>query len=278
MLRVLSYEMFKTFRKWRSYISFFAVAVIVPLVEVAVRLQGDALVRTATRSLNRDFVIVGNILNGYFVTQFLMNSLWVHIPFLVTLGAGDQLAGEATGGTFRLLLTRPTSRTTILGAKYITTLVYAVALVGFLALLSLGLGIVLFGTGPLLVLGRTMTVIPEAEALPRLLLAFGLAAWGMITVASLAFLFSSLVENAIGPLVGTMAVIIVFYIVAAIPLDLFVSVRPFLFTAYLNCWQKALDSPLAWGEVTTSVVTLGMFSVGFLCATWYIFVRKDILS
>ena len=125
-----------------------------------------------------------------------MNSLWIHIPFLVTLGAGDQLAGEATGGTFRLLLTRPASRTPILFAKYLTTLLYTAALVVFLAVLSLGLGVLLFGTGDLLVPGRTIVIHPEGEALARLLLAFGLAIWGMWTVASLAFLFSSLVENA----------------------------------------------------------------------------------
>jgi ABC-2 type transport system permease protein len=275
---LLRYELYKTFRKWRSYISFLAVAAVVPLVILAVHLQGQGLLRNATRGLGADFLILGNILNGYFVTQFLMNALWVHVPFLITLGAGDQLAGEATGGTFRLLLTRPASRTAVLMAKYCTTLLYTVALVLFLGVLSVGLGVAVFGTGPLLIPGRAMVIIPESEALVRVALALGLATWGMITVASLAFLFSSLVENGIGPLVGTMAVVIVFYIVAAIPVDLFAAVRPYLFTTYMSVWQQAFAAVVPWSEVLRSVAILGAFSVGFLCTTWYIFLRRDILS
>ena len=100
----------------------------------------------------------------------------------------------------------------------------------------------------------------------------------MWTVASLAFLFSSLVENGIGPLVGTMAVIIVFYIVSNVPADLFTSVKPYLFTSYLNLWQKMFEDPVPWGDVLHSVFVLGAFSIGFYAVTWYIFLRKDILS
>ncbi len=278
MHSILGNEILKTFLKWRSYIGFIAVAVVVPLVEIAMKLQGGSFMRAATRSLSQDFIIVGNLFNGYFVMQFIMNSLWIHIPFLITLGAGDQLAGEATGGTFRILLIRPASRTRILIAKYVTTLLYAAALVLFMALLSVVLGIALFGTGDLLVLGKSFAIIPRADVPIRLCVALGLAVWGMWVVASLAFLFSSLVENAIGPIIGTMAVIIVFYIVGNIPFDLFAAVRPYLFTSYLNVWQKALEVPLPLGDTLSSAAVLGLFNVGFLAASWYIFVRKDILS
>jgi ABC-2 type transport system permease protein len=275
---VLRYEILKTFRKWRTYIGFIAVAILVPLVEIALRAQGDSLVKSMSRGLATDFIIVGNLLNMYFVTYFIMNSLWVHIPFLIALGAGDQLAGEATGGTFRLILIRPVSRTGILAAKYLTTLLYTALLVGFLGLLSLGLGAILLGTGDLIIPGRALVILPKAEALWRICVAFLFAIWGMWCVASLAFLFSSLVENAIGPIVGTMAVIIVFYIVTSVPVDLFVAIRPYLFTTYFNLWQKIMEQPIPWPEIVQSLAVLGGFSVGFYLLTWYIFARKDILS
>ena len=278
MRLILRYEILKTFRKWRTYIGFIAVAVVVPLVEIALRAQGENLIRNMTRSLSQDFLMAGNLLNTYFVTYFIMNSLWVHIPFLITLGAGDQLAGEATAGTFRLILTRPTSRTQVLVAKYLTTLLYTTALVLFLGALSLLLGTALLGTGDLLVPGRTLVIIPHQEAFWRTVVALLLATWGMWCVASLAFLFSSLVENAIGPIIGTMAVIIVFLVVSNVPADLFADVRPYLFTTYLNLWQKAMTNPIPWTEIRQSFIILGGFSVGFFAATWYIFVRKDILS
>jgi len=275
---IVGNEILKTSFKWRSTIAFIAVAVVVPLVLIGVKMQGDAVVKGATRALGQDFLFFGNILNGYFVTALIMNSLWVHIPFLITLGAGDQLAGEATAGTYRILLIRPASRSRILFAKYLTTLLYTLAVVAFLVALAVGLGIAMFGTGVLLVQGKMLTVIPESEAPWRLVLACGLAAWGMWSVASLAFLLSSLVDNGIGPIIGTMAVIIVSYVVSAIPVDLFRAMRPYLFTSYLNIWQKAMEQPLPWGEIFHSGLVLGAFSIGFYLITWYIFVRKDILS
>jgi ABC-2 type transport system permease protein len=277
-MTLLRNEFFKTFSKWRSYIAFVTIAVVVPLVMIAVKLQGELLTKSLASGLAQDIQLPGNIVNGYFVTFFLMNTLWIHIPFLITLGAGDQLAGEAAGGTFRLLLTRPASRSQILWAKYITTLFYTTAVVGFLVALCLALGVTLLGTGDLLLPGRAMMVIPEAEALWRLLLAAGLATWGMWAVASLAFLFSSLVDNALGPILGTMAVIIVFYVIAGLPLDLFRVIKPYLFTSHLNIWQKAIEQPVPWPEILRSAFVLGGFDVGFYCVTWYIFVKKDILS
>jgi ABC-2 type transport system permease protein len=275
---VFGNELVKTFRRWRSYIAFITIGIVVPLVFVAMKLQADRVGLGITRSIERDFVVLGNFLNGYFVTVFLMNSLWIHIPFLLTLAAGDQLAGEATGGTFRILLIRPVSRTSILFTKYLVTLVYTASVVAFLASLSLGLGLLLFGTGDLFVPGRFIVILPEADAIGRILFGFALAAWGMFTVASLAFFFSSLVDNALGPIIGTMATIIVCYVITGIPADLFDTVRPYLFTTHLNIWEKALEQPVDWGAVGRSAGLLGAYSIGFLAFAWYIFVRKDILS
>jgi ABC-2 type transport system permease protein len=278
MLSVEANELLKTYRKWRTYIGFIAIAVVVPLVQLGLRFHGGGLLKAMTRGMAQEFLSVGNLFNAYFVTTFIMNSLWVHIPFLISLVAGDQLAGEGTAGTFRLILIRPTSRTRILFAKYITTLCYAFTLVFFLAGLSIGLGLLLFGAGDLLVPGKSPTIIPQAQVPLRLLLAFGLATWCMWCVASLAFLFSSLVENAIGPIIGTMTVIIVFFIISNIPVDLFVAIRPYLFTTYFDVWQKAIQETIPWSAIGSHVVIVGAFSAGFCLVTWYIFVKKDILS
>ena len=278
MKTVLGNEILKMSLKWRSYISFITVGVIIPLLDIALLLESGGWTRSVTRGLAQDFLVMGNIKNGYFITYFILNALWIHIPFLITIGAGDQLAGEATGGTFRILLTRPASRTRILLIKYMTTLLYTAALVLFMGALSLGLGMALFGTGDLVVPGRMLIVHPEHDVLWRMAMALALATWGMWTVASLAFLFSSLVENAIGPIIGTMAVIIVSYIIANVPVELFASIKPYLFTTYLDLWAKVFEDPVPWDSVLHSVLVLGAFSVGFYLVTWYIFSKKDVLS
>ncbi|HTY59381.1 MAG TPA: ABC transporter permease subunit [Bacteroidota bacterium] len=276
---IVANEILKTYSKWRTYIGFIAVGIVVPLVEFGLKAEGGSIIRNMTRGLGEDFLIVGNLFNAYFITYFIMNSLWIHIPFLISLVAGDQLAGEATGGTFRLMLIHPPSRTRILAAKYTTTLLYTLSLVAFLALLGLGLGLALFGTGDLLVPGgSTITVIARAEVPWRLALTFGLGIWSMWCVASLAFLFSSLVENAIGPIIGTMAVIIVFLVVSSAPITFFTEIKPYLFTTYFNVWQKAMEQPVPWSEIAAHTVYLGLYSICFYAATWYIFVTKDVLS
>jgi ABC-2 type transport system permease protein len=278
MNSILCNEILKTYLKWRTYIGFLAIAVLVPIVQFALKMEGGGMVRRMTRGLTEDFHLVGNLFNGYFVSYFIMNSLWVHVPFLIALVAGDQLAGEATGGTFRLMLIRPASRTRILVAKYLTTLFYTWTLVSFLALVSLGLGVFLFGSGDLLVPGRTLTILPHAEVPWRMLLAFELATWSMWCVASLAFLFSSLVENAIGPIIGTMTVIIIFFVLSNIQIEFFESLKPYLFTTYFTIWQKAFEDPIPWQTVAHHGAILGGFSIGFYMVTWYIFVKKDVLS
>ena len=271
-------ELLKTFRKWRTSIGFIAVGLIVPLVHLAFHLEGGGAIRGATRSLEADFALTGNLFNAYFITQLILNSLWVHVPFLVSLVSGDALAGEATAGTFRLLLIRPPSRSRILLAKFAVTLLAAAALVLFLFALSLGLGLLVFGSGDLVVPGRILTVLPEETLFARMALAFGLAVAGMWCVSSLAFLFSSLVENAIGPIVGTMAVLIVFLLVSTLPFELFVQMRPYLFTTHLNIWQHAFADPVPWDSIRTGLSWLGGTTLGFYLVTWYIFARKDILS
>ncbi len=278
MKSILGNEIVKTALKWRSYISFLTIAIIIPLIDVGLLFEKGGWARGMTRGLASDFLIVGNIKNGFFITYFILNALWIHVPFLITLGAGDQLAGEATGGTFRLLLTRPVSRSYILFAKYVTTLVYAGALVVFMGVLSLALGTALFGTGDLLVPGRDLTILAESDVLWRMAAGIALATWGMCTVASLAFLFSSLVENGIGPIIGTMAVIIVSYIIGNLPVELFTAMKPYLFTTYLDLWAKVFEDPVPWETIRHSMLVLGGFSVGFYAVTWYIFQKKDVLS
>ena len=198
--------------------------------------------------------------------------------FLISFVAGDQLAGEATAGTYRLILVRPVSRTRIFLSKFFTTSIYTVVFVGFLGILSVGLALILLGRGDLLILQRGILVLPESEVAWRFLAAYFLAAWSMLTIASLAFLFSSFVENAIGPIIGTMAVHAVLLIVTVLPVELFKDIKPYIFSNYMNVWMQVFEDPVPWDSIGNSVAVLGAYSVGFVFVAWLIFRRKDILS
>ncbi len=278
MIRILKNELIKTFCKWRTYIGFIAIAILIPLILIALKLEGGGLIHRSMESITRDFYMSGNLFNTWFLTHLILNSLWIHIPFLISLVAGDILAGEATSGTFRIMLIRPTSRTIIFNVKLITSLFYTSTLVSFLLLLSLGLGYWLFGSGDLLILQSGILVLPEHEMIWRFGSVVILAMISMWTVSALSLLFSSLVENAIGPIVGTMAVIITFLVMSNLQIDFFQSLKPYLFTTYINVWTKIFEDPVPWSSIVESSAALLGFSGLFVFIAWWIFIRKDITS
>ena len=278
MIRLVYYELVKIFLKKRTYLGFGIVLVIVPLVEVAMKLEGGRFLTMAMRGISRDFLFFGNIFNGWLVAHQIMNSLWLHIPLLISFVAGDQLAGEATAGTYRLILIRPVSRTRIFISKYITTLIYTVVFVFFLGVLSIGLALVLFGSGDLIILNRGILLLPESEVAWRFVIAYLLATCTMITIASISFFFSSFVENAIGPIVATMGLLIVCTVITVMPVELFEIPKKFLFTRYMDMWQKIFMDPIPWNEIKIGMFYMCAWALAAVLGAWSVFVIKDILS
>lgn len=279
MIGLVKIELYKIFRKWRTYIGFLAIVVLVTIIQVAMHIEGQRSINFMTRNLQQSFLLVGNLLNGYLVSHLILNSLVIHIPFLITLVAGDLLAGEATSGTYRMLITRPVSRFNIVTSKFIAGIIYTCMIILFLAIFSLGLGLSFFGSGDLLVVQNgTIIVFSKNDILWRFLLAYSFSSLAMVVVASLAFLFSSLVENAIGPIISTMTIIIIFMIISGIDVSIFSDIKPYLFTNYMNGWRLFFDDPINVREIIKdSLVLLGHIFVFFGSAA-IIFQKKDILS
>jgi len=278
VIRLIYYELVKLFLKKRTYLGFGVVLLIVPLVEVSMKLEGGRYLTMAMRGLSRDFLFFGNLFNGWFVANQIMNSLWIHIPLLISFVAGDQLAGEATAGTYRLILIRPVSRTRIFVVKYITTVLYTIIFVFFLAGLSIGLALILLGRGDLILIAQRIVILPEAVVAWRMLVAYLLATVMMITIASIAFFFSSFVENAIGPIVATMGLLIVCTVITVMPVEMFEIPRKFLFTRYLDLWQKVFQDPIPWNEIQTGMLLISAWTLSAVLGAWAVFVKKDILS
>ena len=279
MIKLVRIELYKIFKKWRTYIGFLAIAVLIPIIQIAMLIEGEKSLNFMTRNLQQSFVFVGNLLNGYLITYLILGSLYVHIPFLIALVAGDLLAGEATSGTYRILITRPVSRIKLVTSKFAAGLLYTYSLIFWLALISLGLGIIIFGTGELIVLKSSQIIIfAKNDVLWRFILAFLFASLSMSVVTALAFLFSSLVENAIGPIISTMAVIIVFIIISAIEINIFQTIKPYLFTTYMSSWRLFFDDKINYQEIIKSCLILLAHIIVFFSVTALIFKKKDILS
>lgn len=278
MFSLIRIELYKIFSRIRTYIGFIAIGLLVPLIQVALFIDGETYIEFSLQNLKEAFDFQGNLLNGYLACYIILATLYVHIPFLITLVTGDLLAGEAAGGTFRVLLTRPVSRTKLLFAKFISGLIYTAALIFWMALISLLLGIAIMGTGDLIVIKNTVYIFAEDDVLWRLLAAFGFGLIAMWCVASLSFMFSSFADNSIGPIILTMTVIISFIVISAIDLSLFRLVKPFLFTNYMGSWKLFFETPVNYDKILMSAGALIAHIILFFGIAWYNFKKKDILT
>lgn len=275
---VLSIELSKIFSKGRSYIGFGAITILVPIVQAAMYSEGEAYFGLFTQGLQQQFSFTGTFLNGYLIAFVVLQSLLVHVPLLVTLVAGDMLAGEATGGTYRLLFTRPVSRHTIVLAKYSAALLYTIGLIAWMSLLSMGLSLLLFGSGELFIVSSSITVLLKDDILWRFGYAYLFGILSMSTVASIAFMFSALVENSIGPIAMTMAIIIVFTIISALDAGFIKDVKYLLFTNHLISWRLFFEETVPVDRILLSTWVLGGHSIASLLIALFVIVKKDILS
>jgi ABC-2 type transport system permease protein len=100
----------------------------------------------------------------------------------------------------------------------------------------------------------------------------------MTVVFTMTFLFSSFVENAIGPMIATMSILIVFVIISQLPLDLAQQLKPYLFTNYLIDWNVFFTYDFSWISQLKSIAILGGHSIVLFIITIFIFLKKDILT
>lgn len=279
MLPLLSIELYKIFSRPRTYISFAAIGAIVVLILLAFYVDGNNYMDFGLQSISQTFDIRGKVLNGYLVCYIILQTLLIHVPLLIALVAGDQVAGEANMGTLRLLITKPVSRTRLLLAKFAASVVYTLGLLVWMAFLSLLVSVLIFGTGDLMILkSEEVVLLDRADVLWRYFAAFGFAAIAMTTVAALAFLLSIYAENSIGPIVSTMSVIIVFTILSTLDIPIFNAIKPYLFTTHMIGWKGFFDSPVSWEPVVESALILVLHIVALLGVSIFVFNRKDILS
>lgn len=291
MWTLIQIELFKIFRRPRTYIAFVAVAGLIGIIQFGLKLDGDSYVDFMMRDITSSITVEGKILNGYQVCYIVLQILLVHVPLLIALVAADMISGEANMGTLRIMLTKPISRTKFLLAKFIAALVYTLLLLIWLAILALFLNMILFGTDDLFLLkSQYVVLLKKDDVFWRYLWAFGFAALAMTTVASLGFLFSLFAENSIGPIVATMSVIIFFTILSTLNIPVFNKIKPFLFTTHMIGWKEFFDIKVNAAneaivgsiqnpqKIIDSAIVLLLHIVGFVSLSVWVFKRKDVLS
>lgn len=279
MIKLIMIELLKIFRKWRTYIGFIAIGILIPLAQWALYAEGmQGYQNMVMRRLGDSFVSGGTVLNGFLLAFISLQGLYIHFPFLIVLVGGDLFSSEATAGTYRILLTRPVSRFQIVTSKFLAGLVYTASLLFWLFILSFIVSYLLFGGGALMVFMDRIYIFASDDVLWRFLSAYAFAYLSLSMVCTLAYTLSSFVENAIGPIIASLAVIIVFTILSVLPFEVMDSFQPYFFTTYLDDWRLFFSDPVDYPTIINSAVIIVLHIVALYLITLFHFLKKDILT
>ncbi len=291
MWKLISVELYKIYKRPRTYIAFGAIAALIVVIQLGLKIDGESYSGFLMKDINDTLSIEGKILNGYLICYILLQLLLVHVPLLVALIAADMISGEANLGTLRLIFTTPYSRTQWVMAKFVAASTYTILLLIWLAFLALFVSIWIFGTDDLFLMKSNYVVlITEGDVMWRYVGAFVFAAFALMTVTSLGFLMSSLANNSIGPIVGTMSAIVFLTILSTLNIPLFSLIKPYLFTTHMNNWKEFFDlqvnadneaikgSILNIAKIKNSLIVLTLHIILFVGASVLIVKKKDILS
>ncbi|PJE45909.1 MAG: hypothetical protein CUR34_13875 [Sediminibacterium sp.] len=287
----LQIELYKVFKRPRTYLSFAAITALIGVIQLGLLVDGKEYADFVMADFANSFSVDGKILNGYFICYVILQLLLVHVPLLIALIAADMISGEANMGTLRILLTKPQSRTSIVMAKFIASVIYTLLLLIWIAIMGLFLSMLIFGTDDLFLMKSSYVVIvKESDVFWRYAGAFCFAALAMVTVAALGFFLSFFAENSIGPIVATMSVIIVCTILSTMNIPLFNLIKPYLFTTHMITWKEFFDFKVNDAneaiigsiqypdKIIRSATVLAVHIVLFVGSAVLLFRKKDILS
>jgi len=291
MRTLISIELYKIFRRPRTYIAFAAITALIVMIQFGLKVDGQTYVDFMLSDIGSTLEIDGNVLNGYLICYIMLQLLLVHVPLLIALIAADMISGEANMGTLRVLLSKPYSRTSFMMAKFIASTIYTLLLLVWLAFLALFVSMWVFGTDDMFLMKSSYVVLlKENDVFWRYIGAFVFAALAMTTVAALGFFLSVFAENSIGPIVATMSVIIFLTILSTMNIPVFNLVKPYLFTTHMISWKEFFDIQVTEsneailgsiqnkGRIINSAIVLIIHIIVFVSAAIMIFRKKDILS
>ncbi len=269
-LRQLRGELRKLFGRPRSFMGYGSFLVLEALILILYkhpRVQQQFQERVETNNL--EFALYNSSLTVTFTIMLLSMVLLGSIFF--ALVAGDIVAKETEDGNLRLVMARPVSRLRLLTIKYSAILIYTVSFVFFVGVSGYLMAVAAVGwDGGLIVIEPRMKVFAFyptwLEGAGRLLLGASGIAVSMITIATLAFMFSCFRIKPAAATIMTLSILFVDFIVQSFPF--FRPFEEYFITWRMACWVYLLESQISWPKIFESYAFLfglnaTLFLIGF---------------
>jgi ABC-2 type transport system permease protein len=213
--------------------------------------------------------------NGLFaaLAGFLVVSP-LFLPLVVSVVAGDAIAGEANTGTLRYLLAVPVGRSRLLAVKLCAIAIWCAVCATTIAVTGLLAGLMLFPAGRLTLLsGHTVSY---GVGLGRLVLVVLYVSVGAVTVGAIGLFVSTMTEVPIAAMAATLTLTVVSEVADAVPQ--LSRIHGWLPSHYWLQWVDLLRDPVYPDDMTTGLlVTLGYVAF-FVSLAWARFTGKDVTS
>ncbi|MGH9205775.1 MAG: ABC transporter permease, partial [Acidimicrobiales bacterium] len=267
MIRV---ELRKQALRMRTYIGMAMVVVLPVIITIALKFRpargggdnGEGIIRLATSSgINMPLAAL-TFMSGFFLVV------------VVSLFAGETVAGEANWGTLRYLLVRPVGRYKLLMTKLVVAVLLSLLATALISVVALIAGTAFFGWHP--VLTTSLTTLSQGTALVRLLVATLYVALGMASFIAFAFMLSTMTDSAFGAVAGGVALGVISQILDGV----FTSgwFRYGFPTHYLDAWHGLFASPTMTANMVRGALVQVPYAVVFVGIGLWWFRRKDVLS
>ncbi|HLJ98486.1 MAG TPA: ABC transporter permease subunit [Streptosporangiaceae bacterium] len=274
--RFLRSELGLVFRRRRNLVLLAVAAAFPVLMGIALKLSAPSGGDRGGNGPNASSAFFSQLAgNGVFLTFIALSTLLLLVmPLVVSVVAGDSVAGEAGYGTLRYLLAVPAGRTRLLAVKYAAIVIFALAVALVVSGSALVMGALLFPIGPVTLLsGSTVSL---GAGLLRVLLVTLYVAAALAAAGAIGLLISTLTEHAIGAIAAAVVLVVTSEVLDNVPQ--LAPVGPYLPTHWWLRFDALLRSPVDGGTVLKGLVSFGVYTALACAFAWARFTSADVTS
>ena len=267
---VVRTELAKQLRRPRTWVALGLVVAVPLIIAIALRTNPPRQPEDG-----RDFFFVAGHSGLFVPVAALLATSHFLLIVVVSLFAGDAIAGEAAWGNLRYLLVRPVPRGRLLGGKLAVVAVFSIVATMLITLTALSAGGLLLGFKVPFV-ERLAGVSGTGDAVWRLVQATGYVAWSMSSMIAFGFMVSTMTDTVTGAVGAGVGLGVVAQILDAIPA--LGRLRGGLPTHHLEAWTHLFAPDGSRGDIVRGLILPVPYVAVFLGVAWWWFRRKDVLS
>lgn len=265
-------EIVRQLKRRRTMVVFALLAALPVIVMVALAIGSSD--NSRDRGSGTRILDVATQSGANFTAAMLFLSAGFFLVIPVALFFGDSVASEANWSTLRYLLAAPVPRARLIVVKAVVAAIFSFAAILLLAVVSLVIGTVAYGTGPLNL--PTSSPLAASTATLRILLVVVFIMLSQLTTAGLAMWLSTRTDAPLGAVGGAMGLQIVGSILDQV--TALGGLREFLPAHWDYAWFDLMQPTINWTDMAKGVSLAFTYGVVLFAFALRGFARKDVVS